>query len=152
MTTATRTTSGIVMFNADVTKVYLVTSLKLPGKWVFPKGGLEDGLTPGENAQKEMREEAGIAVTVGEKIYDADAHYPEYEGKPARVQREIYFLGTFLSFVDWEEYQLRLRNWFPINSDLSELLTSVQRDVLAHAIVAARKALKADCKDAPITV
>lgn len=151
MSQATRTTSGIVMFNEDVTKVFLVTSLKLPGKWVFPKGGLEEGLTPEENAVKEMKEEAGIAVTVGEKIFDADAHYPEYEGNPPRVQREIYFLGSFLSYVDWEEFQLRKREWFPIDSNLSGMLTSVQVDVMAHALVAARKALKARQAEAAVT-
>jgi diphosphoinositol-polyphosphate diphosphatase len=151
MTQATRTTSGIVMFNEDVTKVYLVTSLKLAGKWVFPKGGLEEGLTPEENAAKEMREEAGIAVTVGEKIFDADAHYPEYEGNPPRVQREIYFLGTFLSYVEWEEFEKRKREWHPIDSTLAEKLTSVQVDVLAHALVAARKALKAQSAEAAVT-
>lgn len=151
MTQATRTTSGIVMFNEDVTKVFLVTSLKLPGKWVFPKGGLEDGLTPEENAVKEMKEEAGIAVIVGEKIFDADAHYPEYEGNPPRVQREIYFLGSFLSYVDWEEFHLRKREWFPITTELADLLTPVQRDVLAHALVAARRTLKAPLLEDAVT-
>lgn len=140
MSKAIRTTSGIVMFNDDITKVFLVTSLKMENTWVFPKGGLEDGLTLEENAQKEMKEEAGVAVTLGEMFFDKEVHYPPQGVHKGKVQREVYFLGSFLSYVDWEEFELRKRAWFPIDTNLGVLLTPIQRDVLAHALVAARKA------------
>jgi diphosphoinositol-polyphosphate diphosphatase len=132
-----RTATGVVLIDHKNEKVLLVTSLKFPGLWVLPKGGLEDGLTAEENAQKETREEAGIAVQLHGKIYDEVLHYPATGDREEKIQREIYFRGSFLSYVDWEEYQLRKREWFTIDAGLSSLMNSEQYEVVKLAKVAA---------------
>lgn len=133
----TRTATGTVTLDHTNKKVMLVTSLKFPGLWVLPKGGQEDGLTAEENAQKETREEAGIAVQLHEKIYDEVLHYPATDDREEKIQREIYFRSSFLSYVDWEEYQLRKRQWFDIDAGLSSVMNAEQHEVVKLAQVAA---------------
>lgn len=132
-----RTATGVVLLDHKIEKVLLVTSLKFPGLWVLPKGGQEDGLTAEENASKEMREEAGIAVQLHGKVYDEVLHYAASDDRPEKIQREIYFRGSFLSYVDWEEYQLRKRQWFPIDDGLAQLMNAEQHEVVKLAKVAA---------------
>lgn len=132
-----RTATGVVLLDHKIEKVLLVTSLKFPGLWVLPKGGQEPELTAEENAAKEMREEAGIAVQLHGKVYDEVLHYAASDDRPEKIQREIYFRGSFLSYVDWEEYQLRKRQWFPIDDGLASLMNSEQHEVVKLAKVAA---------------
>uniref|UniRef100_V5EVC1 Nudix hydrolase domain-containing protein n=1 Tax=Kalmanozyma brasiliensis (strain GHG001) TaxID=1365824 RepID=V5EVC1_KALBG len=46
--------------DASLLRVYLVSSRKHDGKWVLPKGGIEDGENARQAALREMWEEAGI--------------------------------------------------------------------------------------------
>lgn len=132
-----RTATGVVLLDSTAKKVLLVTSLKFPGLWVLPKGGLEPDLTPEENACKEMREEAGIAVDLHGKVYDEVLFYPATDDRAEKTQREIYFRGTFLSYVDWEEFQLRKRQWFAIDDGLAQLMSVEQHTAVKLAQVAA---------------
>ena len=136
----TRTATGVVLLSLDLKAVMLVTSLKFPGLWVLPKGGLEPELTEKENAQKEMREEAGIAVDLHEKIYDEILHYPAKDNQQEKIQREIYFRGSFLSYVDWEEFQVRKRQWFTIDDGLTSVMSVEQHTAVKLALVAAHLA------------
>ena len=65
------------------------------GKWEFPGGKLESGETPAEAARRELREELGIAATIGAEIRRYEYCYPgkaaillvffqvtEFEGEP----------------------------------------------------------------------
>ena len=61
--------AGVIAFRTDGAEPrYLVVSaLKSPGQWVFPKGHLEPGESRQEAALREAREEAGVVGhTVGE--------------------------------------------------------------------------------------
>lgn len=133
----TRTATGVVLLDHNNEKVLLVTSLKFPGLWVLPKGGQEPELTAEENAEKETREEAGIVVKLHGKVYDEVLHYPATGDREEKIQREIYFRGSFLSYCDWEEYQLRKRQWFKIDDGLAQLMNAEQHDVVKLAKVAA---------------
>lgn len=53
----TRFCSAAIVYNKSG-QVLLCTN-KSQTKWLFPKGGVEPGLTPSESAAKECREEAG---------------------------------------------------------------------------------------------
>ena len=48
---------------------------KLPNKWEFPGGKVEDGETTEECLKREMAEEFGIEVIVGEYLGDSVYHY-----------------------------------------------------------------------------
>lgn len=132
----TRIATGVALLSEDKKKVLLVTSLKFPGLWVLPKGGLEINLTHEENAQKEMREEAGMAVTLYESVYDEVLQYEATDTQPAKIQREVYFRASFVSNVPWEEFQLRRREWFEINEELAKQMAPHQYQAVLRAQIA----------------
>ena len=100
-----RVASGAVVFHDDTatSKIMLVTSTRDKTKWVLPKGGVEPDLTPLQNADKEVKEEAGIAA----KFFEEIGRF-ECEGK-AGWQEEIYYRGVFVTLYPWEEFEIRSR-------------------------------------------
>lgn len=54
--------AGVVAFRTDRAEpqYLVVTALKSPGQWVFPKGHLEPGESRQEAALREAKEEAGV--------------------------------------------------------------------------------------------
>lgn len=126
--TVVRVASGAVIFHDDcaTSKIMLVTSTKDSSRWVLPKGGVEENLTPLENADKEVKEEAGIACQFFEEIGRF-----ECEGK-CGWQEEIYYRGVFVSLIPWEEYAIRKREWVDIRTAIGRL-SSEQGDIVLKA-------------------
>ena len=59
--------AGVVAYKTNEqgkTKVILVSSRKLNNSWVFPAGGVDEGETPAEAAQRECLEESGYRVAI----------------------------------------------------------------------------------------
>ena len=51
----------------------------LPELWEFPGGKREAGETEAESLRRECREEIGVEVEVGERIWKTEHHYPELD-------------------------------------------------------------------------
>lgn len=123
-----RVASGAVVFASDAidAKVLLVTSTKDKERWVLPKGGVEPDLMAKENAAKETKEEAGVHAHLFSQVAEF-----ECEGK-AGWQQEIYYWGVFVSYVDWEEFNLRKREWVTVDEAVARL-GEQQGDVVRKA-------------------
>lgn len=103
------TQSSVIPYRETEGKIEILIVTSRSGKsWVVPKGVVDPGLTPGESALKEAREEAGIEGELEQQsvgFYD----YPKWGGTctvevfPMRVTRE-------LDEAQWEERHRR-RAW-----------------------------------------
>lgn len=69
---------------------------KLPLVWEFPGGKVEDGETPQECLQRELLEELGIKVTIGEFLGKSSYLYPH-----GQIELLAYY-------VTWDDGNIKL--------------------------------------------
>jgi 8-oxo-dGTP diphosphatase len=82
-------TAAILMKDKKIFIAKRPANDQLPHKWEFPGGKIEAGETPGECLKREMREEFGIDVRVGDYFCSSVYHYSH-----AEIELLAYF-------VDW---------------------------------------------------
>jgi 8-oxo-dGTP pyrophosphatase MutT (NUDIX family) len=98
----TQRAAGIVLYRtAGPERLYLLVRSALTRRpiWEFPKGGVEAGETDGEAAERELREEAGLAL--GEyEVVDGFREEERYvftqgggSGRTLIVKQVVYFLA-----------------------------------------------------------
>lgn len=110
-------------------KVCLITSSN--GKrWVIPKGSIEPGETPSENALKEAWEEAGLVGVlepdpVGSYLY-------EKFGETCHVT--VYVLHVTQIADEWPERDLRRRDWLRVTEVLTRIEDLGLRDLIRKAV------------------
>lgn len=128
-----RTATGAVALchHNGKTTVFLVKSLKSK-YFVLPKGGLEDGLTPAENAIKETQEEGGIEVSIVRLISDDILSYPAQYGFESKIQREIYYLAKFEG-IDLDGSEDREVGWFDVE-EARKIMPEYQFSVVEKAV------------------
>jgi len=72
-------TAAIIVRDGKVLIARRPTGGRHPGEWEFPGGKLETGETPRECLAREMFEEMGIEVSVGEKLASTRYAYADLE-------------------------------------------------------------------------
>jgi 8-oxo-dGTP diphosphatase len=75
LTKIVKVTAAIIVKDKRVLIAQRKSLDKLPDKWEFPGGKVEDNETPEQCLKREMKEEFGIDVSVGEFIGENVYHY-----------------------------------------------------------------------------
>jgi len=106
-------------FRKKKIEILLITSLN-SGKWIFPKGIIEEDLTAQESAVKEALEEAGVEgevldVLIGEYSYNKWGGTCHVRVFPLRVEKV---------YDQWMESDERERRWASL--DKAQKLVSKQ--------------------------
>jgi 8-oxo-dGTP pyrophosphatase MutT (NUDIX family) len=117
-------------------QVLLITSRR-SGKWMFPKGALEDGLTPAESAAREALEEAGVTGQI------ADTPIGSYRSSSGQ-EVEIFPLDVLDILPHWKEQGQRIRHWATVR-DARRMLADPQ---MVRLVVALDKRLGSRRKSA----
>jgi 8-oxo-dGTP pyrophosphatase MutT (NUDIX family) len=89
---------------------FLLITSRRTGRWIFPKGALITGLTPGETAAQEAFEEAGVeGVVDGRPI----GQYRTVKQRLTRtlIDVQLFPLRVERQLDEWPEMQQRHRHW-----------------------------------------
>jgi 8-oxo-dGTP pyrophosphatase MutT (NUDIX family) len=121
-------------------QILLITSLKSK-QWIFPKGIVEEHLTPQQSALQEAYEEAGIEgeivnISLGEYSYPKWGGICEVVVFPMYVTRKLDI---------WPEVDQRRRKWVSIDDALN-LISKEELKTLLEAFKKNIKRIKSDIK------
>ena len=109
--------AGVIPYRILDGKVHvlLVTS-RDTGRWIIPKGNINNRVTPAQAAQKEAYEEAGVKGTITSSIplgfYTYFKILASGEAQPATV--EVYLLLVKQRLKKWPEKDQRKLSWVSI--------------------------------------
>jgi len=106
-------------------KILLITSINKQ-QWIFPKGIIEENLSPQQSALQEAKEEAGaegevLSITLGEYSY------PKWGGICEVVVFPMYVTRLL---DDWPEANIRKRKWVSIEEAFTYLSKEDLRKLL----------------------
>lgn len=129
---STRQQSGCVVFRYNRNFEYEILLVKSSdGKeWVYPKGGVEKGMSSKDSAAKEVYEEAGVS---GQILSTLGAYSYSKQGRKQNVL--MYAMHYKQNTPDWPEEGLRKRKWFALKDARKKVPTLLKPflDELAQA-------------------
>lgn len=118
----------------------LVLAVKCPehkhgGGWEFPGGKIEPGETPQAATVREIREELGVQIQVGELLHTVEWDYPAFHLSmqcfAAQITGGSLQLREHTDFRWLDAATLHTVDWLPADVDLlphvERLLTSLRR-------------------------
>jgi 8-oxo-dGTP pyrophosphatase MutT (NUDIX family) len=96
--------------------VLLVTS-RQDGRWILPKGWVEDGEIPAHCAAREAYEEAGVEGRGGDAPLGTYRYRKQLSGKNSvRSEVTVFPLLVDTELTDWPEAKQRKRRWMSIET------------------------------------
>lgn len=96
-------------------EVLLITNSS--GRWIVPKGGIDPGNSPADQAVLEAFEEAGVV----EAEIGGEIGFYDYE-RGGRVHRVRLFALLVRELArDWDESHRREREWVPLEEAISRV-------------------------------
>lgn len=91
-------------------EVLLITS-RGTGRWVLPKGWIDDGENAGEAAAREAWEEAGIRGAVHDQPLGTYDYVKVDEGQIMPCRVTVHALAVTQQATNWPEREERTRRW-----------------------------------------
>lgn len=83
--------------------------------WVFPKGGVERGLSKRENAVKEVAEEGGVVGVLGSKL-----GIFQYDKDDVTQVVHMFSMHAVMELDDYPEVKTRERKWMTAEEAMAE--------------------------------
>lgn len=123
-----RYATGVVAFRDSEDfglEFYLATKTGGKGK-TCPKGGLEDGLTPQQNAVKEAFEEVGVVGVIGDRL-------GAYTFTKAGIKQHVTLFAMEVSMVapEFPEKGMRSCDWYGYDEIMRDkLVDKAQRKII----------------------
>lgn len=116
-------------------EILLVTS-RDTGRWIVPKGWIEDGEDGGAAAAREAWEEAGVrGKSAPEGPVGSYSYIKTYPKRPGiRCDVGVYLLRDVVEKSHWPEEKQRKRRWMALEDALAALDETELRDVLRSAL------------------
>ena len=90
--------------------VFLLITSRRTGRWIFPKGDIEPGMTPWESAALEAMEEAGVSGQIAAEPIGSYRSSASADGS-SLVDVDLYPLRVEHQLDIWKEMDQRLRHW-----------------------------------------
>lgn len=91
--------------------VFLLITSRRSGRWIFPKGELEEGTVPWEMAAHEAYEEAGVRGAVDQKPIGSYRTMKTLAFRRQPIVVDLYPLRVEEQLEDWPEKEQRHRHW-----------------------------------------
>ena len=96
------------------------------GQWEFPGGKIEDGETPQQALVREIREELGAQIKVGELIHTIEYDYPSFHLSMdcfwAEVEKGELVLKEAEAAKWLTKESIDSVNWLPADRELVEII------------------------------
>jgi 8-oxo-dGTP pyrophosphatase MutT (NUDIX family) len=127
--------SGVLAYRHTKTGKIEILVVKKPRSqnWGIPKGKLEPGLSPAENAAKEAFEEAGVKGRIGREALGAYRAIKRIAGDKTLIEVTVFLLEVTRSARQWPEKTLRQSKWCS-PADAARLLREPLLVRLCHEI------------------
>ena len=99
----------------------------------LPKGHPEEGESTADAAVREVREEAGVASTVREKLGDVRYFYQRGGRRIAKVV-SFYLLDYVAGEPEEHDHEVEVARWMALEQAAKELTYRGERDMAARAL------------------
>ena len=96
----------------DAIEVLLVTSFR-SGRWIIPKGDVDNGMEPPKAAAKEAEEEGSVKGQIGSRAIGTFCTEKKRNGDTQHLDVVVYPLAVNEVLTEWAEMNDRQRRWVP---------------------------------------
>lgn len=115
--------SGVIPYAiVEQTPVFLLVTSRQRGHWIFPKGKIADGMTPGQSAAREAYQEAGVEGVIAEAPIGAYRAWKTRGMRRFVIEVDMYPLRVERQHEAWRETSERYRHWVTL-AEATRLVT-----------------------------